>query len=295
MTLEHDGQRPWLIAEVGCNHAGSMELAEKMINIVAHFCEVDAVKFQKRHPRTLLTEEQYNAPHPNQSHAYGETYGEHREFLEFSVDQHRRLLDVCRTHGVAYSTSVWDLPSARDILPLEPEFLKVPSATNNNYELLSFLCGEFGGPIHISLGMTTHAEEEALLDFIRKRGRLSSVVLYACTSGYPVPFEDLSLREIERLRDAYGAEVAGVGFSGHHLGIAADVAAQTLGADWIERHFTLDRTMRGTDHAASLEPDGMRRLARDSKAVAKALTHKRTEILPLEEVQRDKLKSRQPA
>lgn len=295
MTLEPNGRRPRLIAEVGCNHAGSMELAEKMINIAAHFCEVDAVKFQKRDPGTLLTQAQYNAPHPNQGHAYGDTYGEHREFLEFSADQHRRLLEVCRANGVTYSTSVWDLPSAREMVPLEPEFLKVPSAMNDDRELLGFLCDEFGGALHISLGMTTRGEERALVDFLRARGRLSSVVLYACTSGYPVPFEDLSLREIERLREAYGGEVAGVGFSGHHLGIAADMAAQTLGADWIERHFTLDRTMRGTDHAASLEPDGLRRLARDSSAVAKALVHKRSEILPIEEVQREKLKRRQPA
>jgi sialic acid synthase len=293
--LEHNEQRPGVIAEIGCNHAGRMDLAEKMINIAAHFCEVDAVKFQKRHPRTLLTEEEYNAPHPNQSHAYGATYGEHREFLEFSVDEHRRLIEVCEANGVTYSTSVWDLPSAQAIVPLRPAFLKVPSATNNNHELLAYLCDEFDGLIHISLGMTTRAEEEELVGFMRDRGRLSSTVLYACTSGYPVPFEDLSLRELERLRDAYGGEAAGIGFSGHHLGIAADIAAQVLGADWIERHFTLDRTMRGTDHAASLEPDGMRRLARDIKAVAKALTYKREEILPIEEAQRRKLKRHQPA
>ena len=172
-----DYTAPKLIAEIGCNHAGDLAMAEKMINIAAHFCEVDVVKFQKRHPRTLLSEEQYNAPHPNASHSYGATYGLHREHLEFTAEQHRHLLGVCERNGVTYSTSVWDLPSAREIVPLEPEFIKVPSATNSNAELLAFLCDEFGGEIHVSLGMTDRAEEEALVESLDERGRLSSTVL----------------------------------------------------------------------------------------------------------------------
>jgi sialic acid synthase len=283
---------PKLVAEVGCNHAGEMALAEKMINIAAHFCEVDVVKFQKREPKTLLTEEQYNAPHPNADHAYGPTYGAHREFLEFTAEQHRHLSEVCRQNGVVYSSSAWDLPSARAIATLEPEFIKVPSAANTNTELLGYLCDEYGGQLHISLGMTGRAEEEALVSFLDERNRLKSTILYACTSGYPVPFEDLCLGEITRLRDTYGSQLAGIGFSGHHLGIAADIAALTLGAEWIERHFTLDRTMKGTDHAASLEPDGMRRLARDMRAVSRAFGSKSEAILPIEKAQREKLKWR---
>jgi N-acetylneuraminate synthase len=163
---------------------------------------------------------------------------------------------------------------------------------NTNLALVGFLCDSFSGQIHISLGMTNRAEEEELVAFLAEHGRLSSTVLYACTSDYPVRFEDVSLGEITRLRDTYGSQVAGVGFSGHHLGIAADVAAQTLGADWIERHFTLDRTMKGTDHAASLEADGLRRLVRDVRAVNEALSPKREEILPAETVAREKLKWR---
>lgn len=286
---------PRVIAEIGCNHAGDMQLAEKLIHVAAHFCEADAVKFQKRHSRTLLTPEQYDAPHPNPIHSYGASYGEHREFLEFDQAQHRHLLDVCRSAGVIYSTSVWDLPSAQEIAPLEPEFIKVPSATNLNRPLLDYLCGEYGGQIHVSLGMTDRAEEERLIGFLRDRGRAKDTVLYACTSGYPVPFDDVCLLEIQRLRSTYGADVAAIGFSGHHLGIAADIAAQTLGAEWIERHFTLDRTMKGTDHAASLEPDGMRRLVRDTRAVSRALTAKETEILPIEVATREKLKWRADA
>ena len=140
--------------------------------------------------------------------------------------------------------------------------------------------------------MTTRAEEERIVALFRDRGRLADLVLYACTSGYPVPFEDVCLLEVQRLCEAYGADVHAVGFSGHHLGIAADVAALALGAQYVERHFTLDRTSKGTDHAASLEPDGMRKLARDLRNVAKALTYKPSEVLPIEEAQREKLKWR---
>ena len=142
----------------------------------------------------------------------------------------------------------------------------------------------------MSLGMTTCREEEAAVEIFRQKGRLGDLVLYACTSGYPIPFEEAYLLEIVRLRETYGGEVAAIGYSGHHLGIAADVAAYTLGATWIERHFTLDRTWKGTDHAASLEPDGLRRLVRDLQHVHLALRYRDTDISPIEEAQRKKLK-----
>jgi sialic acid synthase len=283
---------PYVIAEIGCNHGGDLELAKRMISVAARFCEVDAVKFQKRDPATLLTPEQYQAPHPEPRNAFGASYGEHREFLEFDIDQHAELAACAADHGVVYSTSVWDMPSAKAVVALAPRFVKVPSATNQHTELLELLCAEFCGIIHLSLGMTTRAEEERIVALFRERGRLADLVLYACTSGYPVPFEDVCLLEVQRLREAYGADVHAVGFSGHHLGIAADVAALALGAQYVERHFTLDRTSKGTDHAASLEPDGMRKLARDLRNVAKALTYKPSDVLPIEETQREKLKWR---
>jgi N-acetylneuraminate synthase len=281
---------PFVIAEIGCNHGGDLELAKRMISVAARFCEVDAVKFQKRDPATLLTPEQYRAPHPEPRHAFGASYGEHREFLEFDIDQHAQLAACAAEHGIVYSTSVWDMPSAKAVVAMAPRFIKVPSATNQHTELLSLLCDEFGGIVHVSLGMTTRAEEERIVELFRDRGRLADLVLYACTSGYPVPFEDICLLEVQRLREAYGSAVHAVGFSGHHLGIAADVAALALGAQYFERHFTLDRTSKGTDHAASLEPDGMRKLARDVRNVAKALTYKPSEVLPIEAAQREKLK-----
>lgn len=279
-----------VVAEIGCNHKGDMAIAKELITTAAVYCKADYVKFQKRNNRELLPPEQYDAPHPNPANSYGDTYGAHREFLEFSVDQHKELMEFCAQNNIGYSTSVWDVTSAREMASLQPVFLKVPSASNLHWDMLSVLTDEYGGGIQLSLGMTTQAEEDEIVAFFEKKGRAKDLVLYACTSGYPVVFDDIALREITRLKGKFDGRVQSIGFSGHHLGIAADIAALALGAEWIERHFTLDRTWKGTDHAASLEPDGLRRLVRDVRHVAKALEYKREEQLPVELETRKKLK-----
>ncbi len=284
---------PKIIAEIGCNHKGDMNIAKEMIMTAATYCKVDVVKFQKRCNKELLTPEEYKAPHPHPENSYGPTYGAHREFLEFTLDQHRQLQEWCNEYGVEYSTSVWDVTSAKEITTLQPKLIKIPSACNLNKPMLQYLCDNFGGEIHMSFGMTTKAEEEEIVEFFEQNGRAKDLVLYNCTSGYPVPFEDICLLELTRMREAYANRVKAIGFSGHHLGIAVDVAAVALGAEWIERHYTLDRTWKGTDHAASLEPDGVRKLARDCRAVAKALTYKEKDVLDIEMVQRNKLKKNQ--
>ena len=285
-------KKPYVIAEIGCNHKGEMENAKELIKIAKIFCNADAVKFQKRNNKELLTEEQYNAPHPNSSNAYGDTYGAHREYLEFGLNQHAELKNYCESVGITYSTSVWDLTSAKEIATLHPDFIKIPSACNNNYAMLSWLCENYQGEIHISTGMTTKNETEELVNFFIEKGRNQDLVLYNCTSGYPVPFEDVCLLDINLLIAKFGEKVKHIGFSGHHLGIAVDIAAYTLGANIIERHYTLDRTWKGTDHAASLEPMGLRKLSRDLNAVHSALTFKSSDILPIEAVQREKLKNK---
>ena len=285
-------QKPFVIAEAGCNHMGRMEVAKDLIETAAHFCKADAIKFQKRCPRELLTPEQYNAPHPNPANSYGDTYGAHREYLEFTVDQHAQLKEWCEEAGIIYSTSVWDMTSAKEIAGLKPVFIKIPSACNTHYEMLQWLCDNYQGEIQLSFGMTTQEEEEKIVQLFENNGRAKDLVLFNCTSGYPVPFKDVCLLEINRMREKYESRVKAIGFSGHHLGIAVDTAAYTLGAHIIERHYTLDRTWKGTDHAASLEPDGVRRLVRDLNAVYDALHYKESEVLPIEQVQRDKLKYR---
>ena len=281
-----------IIAEIGCNHKGDMSIAKELLEL-AKASNVEVAKFQKRNNRELLTEEQYNAPPPNPRNSYGNTYGEHREFLEFDVNQHKELKEYCEELGIRYSTSVWDVTSAKEIVSLTPELIKVPSACNNNFEMLKVLRDEYQGEVHLSFGMTSKDEEKEIIQFFEETDQAKErLVVYSCTSGYPVPFPDVCLLEISRLKKEYGDRVKAIGFSGHHLGIAIDNAAYTLGATWIERHFTKDRTWKGTDHAASLEPTGLRKLSRDIKATFAALRYKSADILPIEQVQRDKLKYR---
>ncbi len=281
---------PKIIAEVGCNHKGSIDIAEEMIKTASKYCNVDVVKFQKRTVKELYTKEEFDSPHPVPRNSYGQSYGEHREFLEFNLEEHKYLKALCEESNIEYSTSVWDLTAAKQIIGLNPKIIKVPSACNNNAKMLSYLAENFNGEIHISLGMTKRSEERSLVKIMEKHNRLKDLVLYSCTSGYPVDFNDVCILEINRLRDHWGNSCKAIGFSGHHLGIAVDMGAITLGASYIERHFTLDRTWKGTDHAASLEPDGMRKLVRDSKAMFNSLTYKREEILEVEKFQRKKLK-----
>lgn len=287
-------KKPYVIAEIGCNHKGDFDIALELVNNAKTFCNADAVKFQKRNPRELLTKEQFSAPHPNPINSFGKSYGEHREFLELNIDQHREIKKYCEQLDVIYSCSVWDLTSAQEIALLNPIFIKIPSACNNDWIMLQWLCENYGGEIHVSTGMTTKTEIALLVEFFKKFNRNKDLIIYNCTSGYPVPFEDVCLLDLNYLKDNFDNEIKGLGFSGHHLGIAVDIAAYTLGAHIIERHFTLDRTWKGTDHAASLEPLGLRKLKRDLEAVFLALNYKTQDILPIESLQREKLKKEHP-
>ena len=270
---------------------GQLGVAKDLLD-QAKRCGCTYAKFQKRNPKELLTEEQYRASHPVPYNSYGVTYGEHREFLEFTLEQHRELKAHADKIGLGYSCSVWDVTSAREIVSLQPDLIKVGSPSNLHWDMMKVLRDQYTGDVHISTGMTTKAEIEQLVQFWEQgNGNAKQrVVLYNCTSGYPVPNEDVCMLELVTLRTKYAARVKAFGFSGHHNGIAIDIAAYTLGAVWIERHFTQDRTWKGTDHAASLEPQGMQRLVRDLQATYKSLTFRREEILPIEVAQRQKLK-----
>lgn len=289
-------QEPIIIAEIGCNHKGDMDIAHDMIKLLSVFrtfdkdARIDIVKFQKRTNRELLSPEEYNAPHPHPENSYGKTYGEHREFLEFNLEQNRQLKKWCEEEGLTYSTSIWDLTAAKEIVSLNPKMIKVPSASNLNFPMLRYLRDCYSGEIHLSFGMTNKEEEKRIIDFFKEKNRVKDLVIYACTSGYPVPYENVCLNEILRLRKEYGKDVKGIGFSGHHLGIAVDIAALALGATYFERHFTFDRAWKGTDHAASLIPHEMMELACDLRHTAMALAYKEKDILDIEEIQRRKLK-----
>ena len=282
--------KPNIIAEIGCNHKGDLDIAKELI-LLAKTSGSDVAKFQKRNSKELLPETQYNAPHPNPINSYGKTYGEHREFLEFSKEEHKELMEYCTSKDILYSTSVWDVTSAKEISDLKPHLIKVPSASNTHYEMLEILRDEYDGDVHVSFGMTTKQEQEKLVKFFEeKKQAKNKLIIYSCTSGYPVPFEDVCLLEILKIKEQFKDRVKDIGFSGHHLGISIDIAAYTLGVSWIERHFTKDRTWKGTDHAASLEPAGFSKLTRDLKATYRALNYKNMEVLDIEKPQREKLK-----
>jgi N-acetylneuraminate synthase len=280
--------KPRLIAEIGCNHQGNLEKALRMIDAAVAFGRADYVKFQKREiSEAALRDER---PHPNPVHSFGSTYALHRKFLEFSFEEHALLRDHCAKLGARYACSVWDIPSAKGIISLGPDYIKIPSALNLNFSLLSYVYEMFPGSVHLSLGMTTAAELASILAFLKAGKVLPRTVFYACISAYPTQPKDACLLEVERLRGLFPNERSSVGFSGHHEGTALDIAAFTLGATWIERHFTLDRSWKGTDHAFSLEPQNFQKLRDDLDAVAAAMTHKGASVLPAERSAREKLK-----
>ncbi len=271
-----------VIAELGCNHGGDLRLAKRMMR-QAQDCGADFAKFQKRTP-SLMPRERYDAPYDN-PHSFGKTYGLHREALEFSPKQHEELWNYGRQIGIPYLTSVWDIQAFDDIRHIPVDFLKIPSAVNEDWELLEHVARHWKRPVHISSGMTEDPKT-LYLQWAELFGR-ERLTLYACTSTYPAPMHEVKLGDLARIQEA-GCEA---GFSGHHNGIALDVAAAVLGARYIERHFTLDRTSKGTDHAASLEPEGLRKLCRDLAAVEAAMGL-REGMLPGERAIAEKLKIR---
>ncbi len=282
-------KKPIIVAEIGCNHMGQIEVAYELIKI-AKDSGAQYAKFQKRTNKELLSPEQYNAPHPNPINSYGSTYGEHREKLEFDLETHKKLKEYCESIDIGYSTSVWDLTSAKEIASISPDYIKIPSAMNNNLQLLELLIDNYEGDIHLSFGMTYDSEIKTILSLFKSKKALSRLVIYSCTSGYPVPAKDVCLLEINKLKTIFSDNIKEYAFSGHHKGVALDIAAYTLGAVWIERHFTKDRTWKGTDHAASLEPQGLQKLVRDLTNTYEALSFKNSEILEIEKEQRVKLK-----
>ena len=269
-----------VVSELCCNHSGDFKKAKEMIKM-SKLCGADYAKFQKR---DINSYPEWKEMPYNSQHSFGETYLEHRQNLEFTIEQHKELKDYCEEVGIGYSSSVWDKDSALEIISLNPDFIKVPSAMNENYELLDTLFNNYKGDVHISLGMISFDAKKELYKYLDdKKDR---VVMYHTTSGYPVIFNELYLMEIAELKEKFKK----VGYSGHHLGISVDICAYVLGAEWIERHFTLDRTSKGTDHSASLEPVGMQKLCRDLNACYKSLTYKDVNFTEDEKKNKDKLK-----
>jgi len=253
-------QPVFIIAEIGINHNGEVEVAKKLID-VAKDAGCDAVKFQKRTPKICVPPEQAGVMRET---PWGTmTYLEYKERTEFGEIQYKEIDSYCRSRGIVWFASPWDVPSARFLANFETPVMKIASACLTDDELLSEVKA-IAKPVIMSTGMSTIDEiDHAVIGLDR-----TNLILGQATSTYPCSPDELNLRAIHTLRERYGVPV---GYSGHETGLQTTVAAVALGACFIERHITLDRAMWGTDHAASVEPQGLQRLVRDIRTVERAL------------------------
>jgi len=254
----------WVIAEIGHNHQGSLEKAKEMF-AEAQRCGAHAVKIQKRDNRALYTREAFNRPYENEN-SFGSTYGEHREALEFDRHQYEELRDYAREIGLTFFATAFDQASADMLAGLEMPAYKIASGDLTNIPLLKYVA-EIGRPMIFSTGAATLDDVRRAHDTIAPIN--DQLGMLQCTADYPAKFEELDLRVIETYRDLFPGTV--VGLSSHDNGIAMAVAAYVLGARIVEKHFTLNRAMKGTDHRFSLEPQGLRKLVRDLQRTRAAL------------------------
>jgi sialic acid synthase len=260
----HDDAECYVIAEIGHNHQGDLEKAKRLID-AAKECGADAIKLQKRSNRTLFTREFFNQPYENEF-SFGRTYGEHREALEFGRDEYLELQHHARSIGITFFATAFDFESADFLAELDVPAFKIASADLVNTPLLRHVA-EFGKPILLSTGGATIDDVERAVEAVRPMN--AQLVLMQCTAAYPCETEDLNLNVIGTLRARFPGAV--VGLSDHQNGISMSLVAYMLGARVIEKHFTLNHAWKGTDHAFSLMPEGLRKLVRDLRRVRPAL------------------------
>jgi N-acetylneuraminate synthase len=254
-----DGHPCYLIGEIGINHNGSIELAKNLI-ATAKNAGWNAVKFQKRTIGIVYTAEELAKPRES---PFGETNGDLKRGLEFGLERYRKINEFCEETEIPWFASCWDEPSVDFIEQFPVPAYKIASASLTDDALLK-RTRKTGKPIMLSTGMSTYEEVDHAVDIL---GKENLILIHTC-SAYPSHYPELNLRVIPELRKRYGVPV---GYSGHETGIPSSVAAAAIGACVIERHITLDRSMWGSDHAASLEPSGITRLARDIRLVEQSM------------------------
>jgi len=259
-----DCSLPYVIAEVGHNHQGKIETAKEMFK-QAQACGVSAVKLQKRDNRGLFTRAAFDRPYENEN-SFGATYGEHREALEFDREQYVQLQQYAAELELDFFATAFDVASADMLETLDMPAYKVASADLRNLPLLRHIAG-FGKPLIVSTGGGTMEDVQRAYDTVMPIN--SQLCIMQCTCGYPAEFDELNLRVIDTYRQRFSDVV--VGYSGHDNGIAMPLVAYVLGARIIEKHFTLNRAMKGTDHVFSLEPVGMRKMTRDLERARQSL------------------------
>ncbi|MGI9136232.1 MAG: N-acetylneuraminate synthase family protein [Candidatus Nanopelagicales bacterium] len=264
------GNPCYVIAEIGINHNGDMTLTKLLIDEAVN-AGCDAVKFQKRTVDVVYTPEELAKPREN---PFGETNGDLKRGLEFGKEQYAEIDDYCRSKQIAWFASPWDEASVDFLEQFKVPCHKVASASLTDDNLLRHMRAT-GKPIILSTGMSTLEQIDHAVEVL---GRDNLVILHA-TSTYPAQYEDLNLRVIPKLEERYGVPV---GYSGHETGIASSVAAIAMGACMVERHITTDRSMWGSDQAASLEPSGLNRLVRDIRLVESAFGDGQKRVLDAE-------------
>ena len=253
----------FVVAEIGQNHNGSVDIAKQLIDVAAMY-GVDAVKSCKRDLTCEMTAEAWNGPYVGPQ-SFGNTYGEHRQALELSAEQHADLFEYCRAKGIEYFVSACDIPSVEVMEAIGVNLYKVASRDIRNLPLLERIA-QTGKPVILAAGM---ADEEDIADaLLTIRKHHGKVIVAQCTSEYPTPYEDCNLLAIHTFRRKFDVLT---GLSDHTVGIMTVVVGAAMGACMIEKHLTLARYMKGTDHACSLEPDGLRRIVRDIRNLERAL------------------------
>ncbi len=253
------GEPCYVVAEIGINHNGDLDLARELIRTAAEAgCE--AVKLQKRTVDVVYTPEELAQ---SRESVFGSTNGDLKRGLELGLEQYQAIDACCREHGLAWFASCWDEASVDFIERFEPPCYKIASASLTDEALLRHH-RRLGRPIILSTGMSTIEEIDRAVEILGHE----DLILLHCTSTYPARAEELNLRAIHTLEERYGVPV---GYSGHEVGLSTTIAAATLGAVMVERHITLDRAMWGSDQAASVEPQGFARLVRDIRTIEQAL------------------------
>lgn len=259
-----DASDCYVIAEIGHNHQGSLEKAKELIK-AAKDAGAHAAKLQKRDNRSLYTREAYDKSYDHEN-SFGATYGEHREFLEFGKEEYLELQRYARELGITFFATAFDFASADFLAELDVPAFKMASGDILNIPLLEYVA-RFQKPMVVSTGTATMEE------VVRAHRAIAAInkqfCLLQCTAAYPVSFEEMDLNVIGTFRETFPETV--IGLSSHDNGIAMAVGAYVLGARVIEKHFTLNRAMKGTDHAFSLEPQGLRKMVRDLTRIRVAL------------------------
>jgi len=252
--------KTYIIAEIGINHNGSLDVAKKLIDVAA-LSGCDAVKFQKRNPDVCVPEHQKAVMRDT---PWGRmTYLDYKYKVEFEKEEYDEIDRYCKEKGIEWSASPWDLDSLDFLMQYDLPWIKIPSAMITN-EALMRASAATKKKVIFSTGMSTYEEIDQAVEWLQG----SPILMLHCNSTYPAPLEDLNLKCIQTLKDRYGCEV---GYSGHEFRIGTSVASVYLGATCVERHITLDRTMWGSDHLSSVEPQGLIKMVRGIRELETAL------------------------